>query len=55
MDVNIDQVFALLGEKTMRERLLENELNRYAAEINRLELELQKAVLPDNVTVEQVS
>mgnify|MGYP001590781547 CR=1 FL=1 len=54
MNVDIDKILALLGEKVVRERLLETELERYSKEIERLELELQKATLPDNVTVEQV-
>ena len=54
VNASTDQIFAILGESVVRVRLLEVELERYSKEIERLELELMKATLPDGVTVEQV-
>ena len=54
MNATTDQIFAILGEATVKVRLLEVELERYSKEIERLEFELMKATLPDGVTVEQV-
>jgi hypothetical protein len=54
MNATTDQLFAILGEAVVKNRLLEIELERYSKEIERLEFELIKATLPDNVTVEEV-